>query len=149
MSKPRAKIEDLDLSLRTRNALVGAGIYYLSDLMNYTHGEIMEIEGLSKVSFIDLLDRLSAHEYTILGANKIQRPPPVLAVKLRDKHDSHVIALRSQARQVLVRENPDMTIGCVTKKNIIELLAIPGLGKQKLEDIITWLDELNLRLMET
>lgn len=52
------KIEEMDFSVRTRNALIRSKIYYLSDLLAISEKEALRIRNLGRASIIEIRNKL-------------------------------------------------------------------------------------------
>ncbi len=52
------KIEDMDFSHRTRNALIRSRIYYLSELVAITERDALKIRNLGRASIIEIRNKL-------------------------------------------------------------------------------------------
>lgn len=60
-------IEDLELTIRSRNCLHGKGLYKVSQLIEYTELDLLQIEGLGKKSLNEIKDVLAEKGLTLLG----------------------------------------------------------------------------------
>jgi len=63
--KTEMRIQELSLSVRTRNCLGGRGIEYVSDLAEWTAKDIHNINGLGADSFFELLNALAKHQLVL------------------------------------------------------------------------------------
>ena len=65
---PDARIEELDLSVRTYNCLKKANVLTIGDLLQISESELMQIRNFGKKSLTEVREKLSSLGLSILGA---------------------------------------------------------------------------------
>ena len=65
------RIEELDFSVRTYNCLKKASILTISDLVNYTETELMQIRNFGRKSLAEVREKLNIHQLTLRGGATI------------------------------------------------------------------------------
>ena len=61
-------IEELALTPKTRDSLIGMGIHSVSDLSEFTHFEILRLPGFTPDRLCELCDKLSIFGLTVIGS---------------------------------------------------------------------------------
>lgn len=75
-------VEDLELTVRSANALKAENIRYVGDLVQKSEEELLKTPNLGRKSLTEIKDVLARHELT-LGMKLEDWPPPVLAEQRR------------------------------------------------------------------
>ena len=67
------QIDELGLPRRARNCLIRAGLYTVEDILLHSEGELVAIQGLGRVSYRKLCERLRARGFLLPPADPAAR----------------------------------------------------------------------------
>ena len=151
LSRP---VTDFELSVRSRNCLLGMDIHSLGDLTRISEQELLAGKNFGETSLHEIRDVMSAHSLFI-GQNLQQGKPPDLAVlqqqSLTPQEQAQLnrpvsdLNLSVRARKCMSRLGLT-TIGELVQRTADELLSSRNFGVTSLNEIRGKLAEANLKL---
>ena len=141
---PEIEIDDLELSVRSYNALKNAGINKLDELISLSREDLYRIPNLGKKTVLELLEIQNKYPKFIktkeIEEDSIQEVPSYIA-------DLSISQLEFSTRLSNVLRSNDITsirqLLDIPKENLIHF---PNFGRKCFDELIEYLEERNIRL---
>ena len=145
------KVEELDFSSRTLNALKRAGIDTVEEIISYTEDEIIKVRNIGETGFTELLKKLkglglSFREREIYTMGMLIERPEVKGEKVLEMTIEE-LELSVRTYTCLKRAGIN-TVDDLLQRTESDMIKIRNLGKKSLDEVILKLSALGLSLMD-
>lgn len=145
------RVEELDFSSRTQNALMRAGINTVEEIISYTEDEIIKVRNIGETGFTELLKKLkglglSFREREIYTMGMLIERPEVKGEKVLEMTIEE-LELSVRTYTCLKRAGIN-TVDDLLQRTESDMIKIRNLGKKSLDEVILKLSALGLSLMD-
>ena len=145
------KVEELDFSSRTLNALKRAGIDTVEEIISYTEDEIIKVRNIGETGFTEILKKLkglglSFREREIYTMGMLIERPEVKGEKVLEMTIEE-LELSVRTYTCLKRAGIN-TVDDLLQRTESDMIKIRNLGKKSLDEVILKLSALGLSLMD-
>ncbi len=145
------KVEELDFSYRTENALRRAGIETVEEIISHTEDEIIKVRNIGETGFAEIWKKLhglglSFREHEIYTMGMLVERPEVKGEKVLEMT---IEELDFSVRTYTCLKRAGInTVDDLLQRTESDMIKIRNLGKKSLDEIILKLSSLGLTLME-
>ena len=145
------RVEELDFSSRTQNALMRAGINTVEEIISYTEDEIIKVRNIGETGFAEIWKKLhglglSLREREIYTMGMLIERPEVKGEKVLEMT---IEELDFSVRTYTCLKRAGInTVDDLLQRTESDMIKIRNLGRKSLEEVILKLSALGLTLME-
>ena len=145
------RVEELDFSSRTQNALMRAGINTVEKIISYTEDEIIKVRNIGETGFAEIWKKLhglglSFREREIYTMGMLIERPEVKGEKVLEMT---IEELDFSVRTYTCLKRAGInTVDDLLQRTESDMIKIRNLGRKSLEEVILKLSALGLTLME-
>ena len=145
------RVEELDFSSRTQNALMRAGINTVEEIISYTEDEIIKVRNIGETGFAEIWKKLhslglSFREREIYTMGMLIERPEVKGEKVLEMT---IEELDFSVRTYTCLKRAGInTVDDLLQRTESDMIKIRNLGRKSLEEVILKLSALGLTLME-
>ena len=145
------KVEELDFSSRTENALRRAGIETVEEIISHTEDEIIKVRNIGETGFAEIWKKLhglglSFREHEIYTMGMLVERPEVKGEKVLEMT---IEELDFSVRTYTCLKRAGInTVDDLLQRTESDMIKIRNLGKKSLDEVILKLSALGLSLMD-
>ncbi len=148
--KDNTHTQNLDLSVRTRNALCRHGILTFGQLIAMTDDEIIDVRNLGKTSFDEVIEfrrKINGSEYSETEEKEIEETVvEYYEEKYSDEMPVDMLELSVRSKNCLGRAGIT-TLGMLMRTSNEDIRKIPSLGSKSYHEIIHFRDDTGKKIL--